>query len=139
MTAEAMLMRQYLGWQRDNPAMIDALEWITSPGNLVNYDRGRDVYYWYYATQAAHHMEGDYWKRWNGVMRQVLPEQQQKRGREIGSWDPQRPTMDQWAPHGGRLYVTALSIYMLEVYYRHLPIYANVYSDLMKSGRTDGR
>jgi len=139
MTAEAILMRQYLGWKRDNPAMIDALEWITSSGNLVNFDRGRDVYYWYYATQAAHHMEGDYWKRWNGVMRQVLPEQQQKRGREIGSWDPQRPTMDQWAPHGGRLYVTALSIYMLEVYYRHLPIYANVYTDLRKSGRTDGR
>jgi len=39
----------------------------------------------------------------------------------------------------GRLYVTVLSIYMLEVYYRHLPIYANVYSDLRKSGRTDGR
>jgi len=136
MTAEAILMRQYLGWPRDNPGMIKALEWITSPGNLVNYDRGRDVYYWYYATQAAHHMEGDYWKRWNAVMRQVLPEQQIKSGREIGSWDPQRPTLDQWAPHGGRLYVTCLSIYMLEVYYRHLPIYTKVYTSLMRSGRS---
>ena len=30
---------------------------------------------------------------------------------------------DQWGQHGGRLYTTCLSIYMLEVYYRHLPIY----------------
>ncbi len=135
MTAEALLIRQYLGWPRDHPALIDGVEWITSPGNLVNYERGRDVYYWYYATQVAHHMEGEYWKRWNNVMRQVLPEQQVKHGRERGSWDPKRPTHDQWAPHGGRLYVTCLSIYMLEVYYRHLPIYTNVYNRLMKSGR----
>ena len=82
-------------------------------------------------------MEGDYWKRWNAVMRQVLTEQQVKHGRESGSWDPQKPTMDQWAPHGGRLYVTCLSLYMLEVYYRHLPIYAKVYTNLLKSGRTN--
>ena len=30
---------------------------------------------------------------------------------------------DRWAPNGGRLFVTSLSIYMLETYYRHLPIY----------------
>ena len=61
-------------------------------------------------------------------MRQVVPEHQVARGRETGSWDPNRPTQDQWANHGGRLYVTCLSIYMLEVYYRHLPLYASVYS-----------
>ena len=135
MTAEAMLMRQYLGWPRDHPAMIDALEWITSKDNLINFKRNRDVYYWYYATQAAHHMEGEYWKRWNAVMRQAVPEAQTKSGRETGSWDPMRPSMDQWGPQAGRLYVTCLSIYMLEVYYRHLPIYTNVYTDLLKSGR----
>ena len=82
-------------------------------------------------------MEGDHWKTWNAVMRQVLPEQQVKRGREKGSWDPERPSLDQWAPHGGRLYVTCLSIYMLEVYYRHLPLYTKIYTRLLKSGRTD--
>ncbi len=139
MTAEALLCRQYLGWDRDDPRLVSGVEWITSPENLVNYNKGRDVYTWYYATQVAHHMEGDYWKRWNAVMRQVLPEQQVKRGRENGSWDPEQPTLDQWAPHGGRLYVTALSLYMLQVYYRHLPIYAKIYTDLLKSGRTPGR
>ena len=139
MTAEGLLCRQYLGWKRDDPRLVAGVEWITSPENLIDYNKGRDVYYWYYATQVAHHMEGDYWKRWNAVMRQVLPEQQIETGSEGGSWDPERPTMDQWAAYGGRLYVTCLSLYMLEVYYRHLPIYAKVYTDLLKSGRTDQR
>ncbi len=48
-------------------------------------------------------------------------------GREAGSWDPMKPSEDEWARYGGRLYVTCLSLYMLEVYYRHLPLYTNVY------------
>jgi hypothetical protein len=139
MTAEALLCRQYLGWDRHDPRLVAGVEWITSPENLVNFNKDRDVYTWYYTTQVAHHMEGDYWKRWNAVMRQALPEQQVQHGRENGSWDPEKPTMDQWAPHGGRLYVTCLSLYMLEVYYRHLPIYSKIYTDLLKSGRAAGR
>lgn len=128
MTAEALLMREYLGWKRDDPRLTAGLEWITSPGNLIDFNNNRNVYYWYYATQAARHGGGEYWKRWNVVMRQILPEQQVARGREVGSWDPNKPTADQWANHGGRLYVTCLSICMLEVYYRHMPIYSSVYS-----------
>ena len=47
-----------------------------------------------------------------------------KNGPEAGSWDP---TQDAWGYAGGRLYVTCLSAYMLEVYYRHLPIYTKVF------------
>jgi hypothetical protein len=121
-------MREYLGWKRNDPRLVAGMDWITSPENRIDFKNNRNVYYWYYATQAAHHVEGEYWKRWNAVMRQVLPEQQVARGKEAGSWDPNKPSEDQWANHGGRLYVTCLSIYMLEVYYRHLPIYASVYS-----------
>jgi len=53
-------------------------------------------------------------------MRQTVPERQTKIGREKGSWSPSN---DQWGHQGGRLFTTCLSIYMLEVYYRHLPIY----------------
>ena len=128
MTAEALLMREYLGWKRDDPRLVAGMKWITSSENLINYNNNRDVYFWYYATQAAHHIEGEYWKRWNNVMRQAVPKQQVARGGEAGSWDPDRPSRDQWGNHGGRLYVTCLSIYMLEVYYRHLPLYTSVYS-----------
>jgi hypothetical protein len=61
------------------------------------------------------------WKEWNEKLRQEVPAHQVRKGPEEGSWDPQG---DVWGGHGGRLYVTCLSIYMLEVYYRHLPIYS---------------
>jgi len=139
MTAEALLCRQYLGWARDDERLIDGVRYITQPENLVDYERDPNVYYWYYATQVCHHMEGEYWKKWNAVMRQEVPEHQVKSGRDAGSWDPGRsdrgaPDGYMWhtayTPHGGRLYVTCLSIYMLEVYYRHLPIYSKVYTHL---------
>jgi len=128
MTAEALLMREYLGWKRNDSRLVAGMKWITSPENLINFKNNRDAYFWYYATQAAHHIEGEYWKRWNAAMRQAVPEHQVARGKETGSWDPDRPSRDQWGNHGGRLYVTCLSIYMLEVYYRHLPLYTSVYS-----------
>ena len=53
-------------------------------------------------------------------MREVLRANQIRDGRERGSWDPHG---DQWGSQGGRLYVTCLSLYMLEVYYRYLPLY----------------
>jgi len=118
MTAEGLLCRQYLGWQRDDARLNQGVLKLVE--NLPVWSKRRNVYYWYYATQVCHHMEGDAWLRWNEVMRQVLPENQVKRGRERGSW---HPAGDRYGTDAGRLYVTCLSIYTLEVYYRHLPIY----------------
>jgi hypothetical protein len=118
-TAEAYLCRQLLGWKQNDPRLVDACNVLTS--NLVKYDPAdRDVYYWYYATQVCHNMEGQIWEKWNTVMRAELPQHQVKGGAEAGSWDPRG---DRWSV-AGRLYTTCLSIYMLEVYYRHLPIYS---------------
>ncbi len=130
MTAEGLLCRQYLGWRRNDPRLVKGVEWLLEPENQINFNQGRNVYYWYYATQVMHHMGGEYWDRWNGVMRQAVPEQQVKTGREAGSWDPQKPSRDEWGRFGGRLYVTCLSLYILEVYYRHLPLYENVYTTM---------
>ncbi|MGQ9770072.1 MAG: pectate lyase [Thermogutta sp.] len=124
MTAEGLLMRQFLGWSHSDDRLVKGVTWITQPVNLINFERDRDVYYWYYATQVCHNMEGDFWHTWNSVMRQALPEQQIKTGQHAGSWDPTKPSRDAWANEGGRLYVTCLSIYCLEVYYRHLPLYS---------------
>jgi hypothetical protein len=128
MTAEALLMREYLGWKRDDRRLIDGINWITSPENLIDFENNRDSYFWYYATQAARHMGGKPWERWNNVMRQALPARQVKTGKEAGSWDPFKPSEDQWGRYAGRLYVTCMSIYNLEVYYRYMPIYGDVYS-----------
>ncbi len=126
MTAEGLLCRQYLGWARDDKRLIRGVEWLTTPDNLIDYRRNRNVYYWYYAAQVMHHMEGKYWQRWNQVMRQQVPAHQVKQGKEAGSWEPS--DRNSYDVNGGRLYVTCLSIYMLEVYYRHLPLYSKVYA-----------
>jgi hypothetical protein len=124
MTAEALLCRQYLGWNQYDPKLVAGVEYIGS--HLPNW-LDRDVYYWYYGTQVMHHMGGAHWKRWNDSLRDMLVEHQEKSGPDKGSWDPKGKSPDAWAvrDQGGRLYVTCLSLYMLEVYYRHLPIYGS--------------
>jgi hypothetical protein len=117
LTAEGLLTRQYLGWQRNDPRLRAGVDHLLQ--NLPQWDK-QNAYYWYYATQVCHHMEGPDWQKWNAVTRQLLPQHQEKRGKERGSWDPAN---DRWGNAGGRLYVTCLSLYVLEVYYRHLPIY----------------
>jgi hypothetical protein len=121
MTAEGLLCRQYLGWKHDDPRLVAGVEFLAN--QPIN-DTDLNVYYWYYATQVMHHMGGTYWRHWNEVMRQVLPDTQVKKGAEEGSWDP---AGDKYGSAGGRLYVTCLRTFMLEVYYRHLPIYDNIY------------
>lgn len=118
MTAEALLCRQYMGWQRDDPRLVAGMEYLQR--KPITWGRP-DVYYWYYATQVAHHLEGDAWRDWNKTMRQVIPENQVQSGREKGSWDPRN---DEYGNKAGRLFMTCLCTYMLEVYYRHLPIYS---------------
>jgi hypothetical protein len=117
MTAEGLLCRQYLGWAHDDQRLRDGVDYLLE--NPVSYD-DENVYYWYYATQVLHHMGGDDWDQWNNIMRARIPARQITNGPERGSWSS---ASDRWGHHGGRLYTTCLSIYMLEVYYRHLPIY----------------
>jgi hypothetical protein len=122
MTAEGLLCRQYLGWRRDDPRLVQGVELLMQ--SLPRYE-DRDVYYWYYGTQVMHHMEGKYWSAWNAALRDMLVKHQEKTGPEKGSWDPLGEHPDRWSNlgQGMRLYTTCLSLYMLEVYYRHLPIY----------------
>ena len=117
MTAEALLCRQYLGWPRDDPRLMAGVAQLLR--NPIH-PKAHNAYYWYYATQVCHHMEGEAWKAWNRALRQELPKLQEKSGPEKGSWPP---GSDHHAQTAGRLYETCLALYMLEVYYRHLPIY----------------
>ena len=81
-----------------------------------------DVYYNYYATQVVHHWGGEPWDEWNSVMRDKLVNSQAQVGHEAGSWYWHRPESNH-EKLGGRLYCTAMATMILEVYYRHLPIY----------------
>jgi hypothetical protein len=115
-TAIGLLGRLYLGWKQNDPRLNRGVQIVSA--NPISYEN-QNVYYWYYATQVMHHMGGKAWSDWNRVMRQAVPEHQIKVGEERGSWSPGD---DQWGQHGGRLYTTCMSIYMLEVYYRNTSV-----------------
>lgn len=120
--AEGLLARQYLGWARQDPRLVAGIELLLE-ANRIDFAAEKDVYAWYYITQVLHNVGGEPWDRWNAVMREALPAAQAKGGGEAGSWDP---GLDKWGPWGGRLFTTCFCTYMLEVYYRHLPIYGAV-------------
>ena len=64
-------------------------------------------------------MQGEYWQKWNAAARDLLVETQHTDGPLEGTWDPR----DSYEQQGGRLYATSLRLLMLEVYYRHLPLF----------------
>jgi hypothetical protein len=113
-TAIGLLCRMYLGWKRDEPALERGIQWLSEQGPSQT-----DMYYNYYATQVMRHREGEPWEKWNAVMRDQLVDSQAVEGHEKGSWFfPARH-----GQVGGRLYCTSMAAMILEVYYRHLPLY----------------
>ena len=122
MTAEALVCWQFLGLPRQNPACDEAGDFLLDelPG-----DGQSNLYYWYYATLGMYQLQGDHWQRWNAALRDVLVRRQEKDGPQAGSWN----TDDLWGGHGSRVYTTALATLTLEVYYRFLPLYADVAPD----------
>lgn len=121
MTAEGLLARQYLGWTREDPRIIDGSSLVMAD---LDVSEERNIYYWYYATQLLHNMQGPDWKRWNPRVRDGLISLQVRgEGCDRGSWDPMFPDPDRWGRVTGRLYTTSLSLLTLEVYYRYLPLY----------------
>jgi hypothetical protein len=121
MSAVGLLCSQYLGAKRDDPAMVEGVQYLMSnlpaPGAA-----SRNCYYLYYATQVLHNVPGPEWDRWNRAMRRSFIETQIKDGCAAGSWDPANPE-DAWRQQGGRLMVTSIAALSLEVYYRYLPLY----------------
>ncbi len=118
MTAEGLLCRMYLGWERSRPPLEIGANRLLKSAPFNGY--APDYYYWYYATQVMHHMGGKTWDKWNMPMRDQLPKLQIPQEPELGSWPPEGARFNQTA---GRLYCTCMALYCLEVYYRHMPIY----------------
>ncbi len=123
MTAEGLLMRQYLGAGRSDTSLVAGANYLKQ--YLPRLEE-RDTYYWYYATQVMFHMQGEHWSEWNAKIRDLLVETQEKGSGTAGSWAPGTPTKSKWGEAGGRHYLTCLNLLMLEVYYRHLPLYIEV-------------
>ncbi|NMC20821.1 MAG: terpene cyclase/mutase family protein, partial [Thermogutta sp.] len=137
MTAEALLCRQYLGWSRDHPGLEMGAYYLLNENRPSSQKLDTSMpwfYYIYYATQVMHHIGGDFWRLWNDAMKETLLTTQRKTGSLAGSWDP----LDQYGRQGGRIYTTALAICTLEVYYRHMPLYASSPALIAKTAESGG-
>lgn len=115
-TSIGLLCRMYLGWPKEHPGLREGVAYLGSVGPMMD-----DLYYTYYATQVMRHFGGDSWDRWNTATRDAVIKDQIKQGVDAGSWDPK----GHHSRAGGRLYQTALATMILEVYYRHLPLYSD--------------
>jgi hypothetical protein len=120
-TAIGLLCRMYLGWKHETPALEKGVKWLAAQGPSKS-----NMYYNYYTTQVMRHWEGEEWKKWNAVMRDQLVNSQATKGHEEGSWFMDG---DHGSKSGGRIYCTAMATMILEVYYRHLPIYRKQSTD----------
>jgi hypothetical protein len=113
-SAVGLLGRMYHGWQRNDDRLRRGVDRLVARGPDL-----QDLYFTYYATQVLHHYDGPQWQTWNHQLRDRLVAQQAQQGHAAGSWH----TPDYHTVAGGRLCDTALAIMILEVYYRHMPLY----------------
>lgn len=121
MTSVALLCRYYVGgWGPQHQGMAEGVRFLMKTQQP---DKNQlDIYYYYYATQVLHFVEGEEWyKYWNPAMRDMLIELQVPNGKNnAGSWDADSHLTGMSC---GRLGATCMSLLTLEVYYRHLPLY----------------
>ncbi len=120
-TAVGLLCRMYLGWKQDHPALMRGVKFLSDTGPSTS-----NMYYNYYATQVMRHNGGEMWEKWNSQMREFLVKTQSREGPSQGSW---YIPGDHGSERGGRLYCTSMATMILEVYYRHMPIYGSKAAD----------
>lgn len=113
--AVGLLCRMYMGWPKEHPGLREGVAYLSKIGPRKN-----DLYYSYYGTQVLRHIGGSEWEKWNIKLRDELIKSQEAKGHVAGSWEASGGHADK----GGRLYATSLATMILEVYYRHMPLYS---------------
>ncbi len=134
MTAEGLLCRQWLGWEKDGIAMHSGVAFAMRPQHMPEWSEGRrNVYAWYYTAQMLHNIGGGNWNRWFAQAIEAITENQVRVGntrepsKDVrGSWHPTDPVgaNEEYGRQGGRLYITCMCLLILETPYRHAAIYA---------------
>ncbi|MAG58869.1 MAG: hypothetical protein CMJ83_21495 [Planctomycetes bacterium] len=125
-TPAALFALQLLGGDRTGEEYQTGLRYIGRRPLMTRWRRYSDeefatrglsnLYYYYYATLALFFEGGDAWKQWNSRLTRLLVGGQDR----DGSWRP----VSYYAEYArdtdrDRVYTTAMSVLMLEVYYRY--------------------
>lgn len=120
-TAAAGIVSLQLLGKYDDPTIPKALEflnkvpveWKTGPANYF-------YYFHYYAIQAQYQTGGESWNAWHPRIRELLLSRQN----QDGSWDVPEGTAEQANTVGpNKVYWTAMSSLILEIYMHFLPAY----------------
>ena len=119
-TPVGVLSRMYLGYDKEEEVVQNGVKFLDSQGPDLN-----NLYYTYYATQVMRHHGGEEWERWNNKLRDKLIESQVQSGHAVGSFYSKGGHVES----GGRLAATSFATMILEVYYRHMPLYSKKSSD----------
>ncbi len=114
-SAVGLLCRMYTGWDKNHPGIVAGVKEIGKHGFSKN-----DFYYNYYAAQVLRQYGGVEWDKFNVEMRDHLVATQAQEGGAKGSWY----VKGGHTSNAGRLCITSFATMMLEVYYRHMPLYA---------------
>ena len=107
----------YTGWDKTHPGIIQGVEGLSKHGVSK-----KDLYYNYYAAQVLRQFGGAKWDKFNVELRDWLVAEQDQTPGAKGSW------YIKGAGHtggAGRLCLTSFATMILEVYYRHMPLYAD--------------
>lgn len=130
MTASGLVARQWLGWERDYPLMREGVDWLLQDRHKPEWNSSRrNIYEWYYIAQVLHNIGGDRWRDWYALAASQVCANQKTRGSRkpptdiMGSWTPSEVPGDEHSHIGGRLYMTAMCVLLLETPYRHAPLY----------------
>jgi hypothetical protein len=125
-TSFGLMARMFMGWRRSHPFCIGSgyfvlahnMERMPKGGNFQKYvSQNRfPAYAWYYGTLAMHQMGGHFFRRWNEVIKELLPGLQNKEGCDAGSW----PVLN-YDFVAGKVYTTCMGVLTLETYYRYKP------------------
>jgi hypothetical protein len=113
----------YCGWKKDHPSLIKGVKVLADYGPSKD---GTDLYYDYYAAQVLRQFGGPQWDKFNTKLRDSLVAAQSQDGGAKGSW---HMTDKGHFNESGRLCQTAFATMILEVYYRHMPLYADAASE----------
>ncbi len=114
-SAVGLLCRMYTGWDKTHPGIVAGVKKLSEHGVSKN-----DFYYNYYAAQVLRQYGGVEWDKFNVEMRDYLVASQAQEGGAKGSWF----VKGGHTSNAGRLCITSFATMMLEVYYRHMPLYA---------------
>jgi hypothetical protein len=120
-TAVGLLCRMYTGWDKTHPGIVKGVENLSQHGVSET-----DLYYDYYAAQVLRQYGGASWDSFNVKLRDFLVAKQDQKAGAKGSWFI--PGAGHTAA-AGRLCCTSFATMILEVYYRHMPLYADAASE----------